>query len=1433
MEPVSTAEAISVSQSPFRLFKPFSENDIDTFFGRDDEIDLVYQYIHESNVLLIYGVSGTGKSSLVQCGLLNMVKHFNWTNLVIRRGEDINSSLISLLQKHVKLEYMKDDAAGLLQEIFLNNFQSILLVFDQFEELFVLGNEAERKEFLQNIKEIMKMTIPWKMIFVMREDQLGGLNEFEEGIPNYLKNRTPEEKKEMGFEEGLPNLFKKRLRVDLMSRPMCREVIIKSCERFNIAIENTKTEDSQQDVPDRILQAVAKDAEAIHLPRLQAYLDRLWKEAEINKDGRKFFDDDLVKKVEALEASRGDVLRLLLEEKIKGQTEITEKDAWKLLKLFVPEKGVTRRKVKLSEYTALPVAALEAAVNYFVRENILCNCPDDLYELAHESLVPAIQNEKLTRFRTRLENPTIEGNPYRGLKSFDTGDSNKFYGRKEAIKAVYEKTEKNTLVVIVGNSGAGKSSLIKAGLFPKLKDDGYKPLPIIKAGDRPLHCLDEALQVIKSEKQDRKFILLVDQYEELITRIDSKEIRQEFITRLHKLIRDQENGVADFKLKVLITVRADFEPQFSVMEPLAPLWRKGKYIIPPFSKEEIIEVIEEPAYQAGLEFSPPSLVDTIAEEVYSSQATGLLPLMSFILSELYSAYSDRYRKSGVKDGLLLEEDYNAMGGVIGGLQTRADHIYYQFKHKYPQEHKMYQDTMRNIILRMVYMSTGELAGQRVYEDDLVFEDENINRITQTVMDILVKSSLIISATDNKGKVFYEPAHDVLVKTWGQIWDWIGKVGKDTLYVKARLKDVVNEYSKTKDPALLWTNAWLDTLIAVKDSDNNWLNRKEIEFVHRSIEARDRMKNWQEEKRRIKEQNKRVYIGILTVVLAVVSILGWKAYRQSDDLAKQNVLLREKTEEARQLQAKAITAAEAAKAQQRRAELALSEAELAAEKAAYEETRAIALLNEKNREVAMKQAAIELSDRRRDSLNNQVTITMMALARVDSARQAADATNQRLLAAYDSLEASQKALNVQKVQNTAQVLGLAKTLRLKDAVIAYRVAELAHKNDTANKEAAQFYNQVRNNSAYYYTNRFTGSFSTISPTGEYMLIFSPATQQIVLRNSSTLQATDSIHAKSDVVITRFTPDGKYILTAYGNEVEILNTTKLKDKINIKIKGNDLIDARLSNDNEGSKTLVISREKLRVYNTYSKSDSPLFEVTLGRNGEAIADAVFSEDNTKIIGRTVSGNIFIANALIGRMTSAARITNQHRDIERSFISPKGNCFITATQNTAMLYTNGGEQRTELRRLTRQYGPLYSANFSTDGRKAVLSFAKSRFVLIDVNSPDNDEIELDELGYRSYSLPTETPNIVISGNTLLYAQDNGLVKCLNLQTRKLEPLASHEGKINSMGVFRNGALILTSSNDNNTLVWNYDSPAALEARNALPQLTDDHLKKLGLGKQ
>ena len=155
------------------------------------------------------------------------------------------------------------------------------------------------------------------------------------------------------------------------------------------------------------------------------------------------------------------------------------------------------------------------------------------------------------------------------------------------------------------------------------------------------------------------------------------------------------------------------------------------------------------------------------------------------------------------------------------------------------------------------------------------------------------------------------------------------------------------------------------------------------------------------------------------------------------------------------------------------------------------------------------------------------------------------------------------------------------------------------------------------------------------------------------------------------------------------------------------------------------------------------------------EAIADAVFSEDNTKIIGRTVSGNIFIANALSGRMTSAARITNQHRDIERSFISPKGNCFITATQNTAMLYTNGGEQRTELRRLTRQYGPLYSANFSTDGRKAVLSFAKSRFVLIDVNSPDNDEIELDELGYQSYSLPTETPNIVISGNILLYAQD------------------------------------------------------------------------------
>jgi ABC-type dipeptide/oligopeptide/nickel transport system ATPase component len=203
---LQSAETISAGRSPFQLFSAYTEKDRDKFFGREKETDLLYQSVQEANVVLVYGESGTGKTSIVQCGLLNETKHFNWTSILVRRGDDINVSLIQQLQKYGDNDVVNDDKDGvttLMQEVFLNSFQPILLVFDQFEEIFVFGNPQEREAFAEKIAQIQGMRIPWKMVFIIREDFLAQLDEFE---------------------KELPDLFKKRLRIELMDKSHCREV---------------------------------------------------------------------------------------------------------------------------------------------------------------------------------------------------------------------------------------------------------------------------------------------------------------------------------------------------------------------------------------------------------------------------------------------------------------------------------------------------------------------------------------------------------------------------------------------------------------------------------------------------------------------------------------------------------------------------------------------------------------------------------------------------------------------------------------------------------------------------------------------------------------------------------------------------------------------------------------------------------------------------------------------------------------------------------------------------------------------------------------------------------------------------------------------------------------------------------------------------------
>lgn len=420
--------------------------------------------------------------------------------------------------------------------------------------------------------------------------------------------------------------------------------------------------------------------------------------------------------------------------------------------------------------------------------------------------------------------PTPDRNPFMGLSSFNEEDATLFYGRDRVINELLEKIQQRSLVVVSGASGTGKSSVIKAGVLPQLRKQGYHILPIIRPGKEPMKTIQAELPELENQITNKKAVLVIDQYEELITQCLHPEERNAFETQIANWLVHYPD------LRILLSIRSDFEPQFE-SEVLAKWWLPGRYIVPSFSLEEIREVITKPATQSVLFYEPEELIDQLGEEV--SQAPGALPLLSFTLSELYHAYL----KSGRQDRALKEEDYNQLGGVIGALRTRADSEYESLD----AEGK---STMRKLMMRMVSLEGGELAGKRVYVEELIFSNDTETKQMQTIADQLVAARLILKGKDAQGRVYVEPAHDALVRAWARLWDWIKMVGEEKISLQYKLSQAVNDYNDmlandvNKASNLLWNNnPRLDLLQAELLGKNHGLNAREETFVRKSIQRR--------------------------------------------------------------------------------------------------------------------------------------------------------------------------------------------------------------------------------------------------------------------------------------------------------------------------------------------------------------------------------------------------------------------------------------------------------------------------------------------------------------------------------------------------------------------------------------------------------------------
>jgi len=371
-------------KSPYKFLDSYSKEDRDIFFGRDKEIDELYSRIFDSKILIVYGTSGTGKSSLINCGLANKFNDSDWLPVTVRRGTDINQSFYDSLDRTALTEFSSkgrtpaggktNDILKIIRSIYLDHFKPVYLIFDQFEELFIFGNSREKEELIINIKKVIDSGLQCRFIFSIREEYLAGLTEFEKIIPSFLTNRV---------------------RIEKMTRQNAIRVIEGPCHLNQIEIE--------PGFPEMLLDKLNPDNPDVELTWLQVYLDKVLRLAsrDVNKVTR--ISKELLDKA-------GDVKDLLgsfLEEQI-SQLDDPE-PGLVILKSFVSVKGTKHQitEEEVVEYSKtlgkeIVGETVKELIQRFIRLRILRDKDENgRYELRHDSLAAKIY-EKITLVEKEL-----------------------------------------------------------------------------------------------------------------------------------------------------------------------------------------------------------------------------------------------------------------------------------------------------------------------------------------------------------------------------------------------------------------------------------------------------------------------------------------------------------------------------------------------------------------------------------------------------------------------------------------------------------------------------------------------------------------------------------------------------------------------------------------------------------------------------------------------------------------------------------------------------------------------------------------------------------------------------------------------------------------------------------------------------------------------
>ncbi|MBE9136630.1 hypothetical protein IQ254_05340 [Nodosilinea sp. LEGE 07088] len=533
--------------------------------------------------------------------------------------------------------------------------------------------------------------------------------------------------------------------------------------------------------------------------------------------------------------------------------------------------------------------------------------------------------------------PLITASPYKGLKKFEATDRERFFGRESLISDLLTHLTTHRCLILLGASGSGKSSLVRAGIIPKLLEaQGTNLIDLTLTPDEdPFDSLYASLlghfkqaearlarlgapntlvQVVQQlQAPSTPWVIFVDQFEELFT-ISHPQKREAFITSLVNLQRwmaePQEKsalGAGSRSLYLILAMRADFLDQFAPYRGLGQLTERYLRFITNMTREDLQRAIANPANLHGVAYQE-GLLKEILNDLQGQP--GELPLLQYTLDLLW-------KSAHLEDRLICCDTYWAIEGVQGALRRHVNEIYDQLS---PAD----QRRARQIFLSLVDMSArrdnpegpSKAVSRRAYVSQ--FADPE----TRRVLIHLIDANLLVSnwrratgdAQDQaaiearpqdedlndeaaSSRATVELAHETLIRSWSRLQTWLEE-NQAVINLKHRLSDEARHWhtltQTDPDKAVdeLWRGSKLEQVVELQhdgvfDALFGGLDAAETEFIQAATDERDRQHREQEERR---QQELRLYrnlamsAGIALVVilgLGTAATLGWRSAQRQE------------------------------------------------------------------------------------------------------------------------------------------------------------------------------------------------------------------------------------------------------------------------------------------------------------------------------------------------------------------------------------------------------------------------------------------------------------------------------------------------------------------------------------------------------------------------